>query len=68
MEMVDMVITKIRFSDPKSRSANNSFQRPDFGHLGQLVDLEASRPTYWASGGRSPLRKKGSYILHVSVE
>ena len=29
--MVDMVITTIRFSGPKSRSVNNFLQRPDFG-------------------------------------
>ena len=29
MEMVGMVITKIRFSGPKSRSANMFFKRPD---------------------------------------
>jgi hypothetical protein len=31
MKMVDMVITRIRFSGRKSRSVNNVFQRPDLG-------------------------------------
>ena len=31
MEMVDMGIIRFRFGDPKSRSVNNYFQRPDFG-------------------------------------
>ena len=31
MEKVDMVITKIWFSSPKSRSVNNSFQQPNLG-------------------------------------
>ena len=44
MEMVDMVITKVWFSGPKSRSVNNSFQQPDLGylHLGNPI----MRPTY----------------------
>ncbi len=62
--MLDVVITKNWFSDRKSRSVNNSLQRPD---LGLLVGLEASRPTYWGVWGAEPPRKKGSYILHVSV-
>ena len=37
------------------------------GNLGLLVSLEASRPTYWGVWGAEPPRKKGSYILHVSV-
>ena len=44
------------------------FQRPNFGNLGLLVGLEASRPTYWGVWGAEPPRKKGSYILHVSVD
>ena len=63
-----MVITKIWVSNRKSRSVNNSFQRLDFGNLGLLIGLEASRPTYWGVWGAEPPRKKGSYILHVSVE
>ena len=31
MEIVGVIITKIWFSDRKSRSVNNSFQRPDLG-------------------------------------
>ena len=62
-----MVITKNWFSSRKSRSVNNFFQRPNFGNLGLLVSLEASRPTYWGVWGAEPPRKKGSYILHVSV-
>ena len=62
-----MHITKIWFSGGKSRSVNNFFQRPDFVNLGLLVGLEASRPTYRGVWGAEPPRKKGSYILHVSV-
>ena len=63
-----MVITKTWFSHRKSRSVNIFFQQPDFGNLGQAVNLEASRPTYWGVWGAEPPRKKGSYILHVSVD
>ena len=67
MGMVDMVITTIWFSGPKSRSVNNSSQWPDFRHLALLVGLEASRPTCWEVWAEPP-RKKGSYIAHVSVD
>ena len=63
-----MVITRIWFFGRQSRSVDYSFKRPDFGNLGLLVGLEASRPTYWGVWGAEPPRKKGSYILHVSVE
>ena len=62
-----MIITRIWFSDRKSRSVNNFFQWPDLANLGLMVGLEASRPTYWGVWGLEPHRKKGSYILHVSV-
>ncbi len=32
-----------------------------------IKHLEASRPIYWGVSGAEPPRKKGSYILHVSV-
>ena len=65
MQMVDMAIAKSLFSDRKSRSVNIFFQRSD---LGALVGLKASGPTYWRVWGAESPRKKGSYILHVSVE
>ena len=36
MELVDLVITVIWFSGPKSRSVNNWFQRPDLALLADL--------------------------------
>ena len=44
MEMVDMVITKSWFSGPKSRSANNSLQQPDFVKS-SLVQLDSAVAT-----------------------
>ena len=67
MEMVDMVITTIWLSNRKSRGVNNLLQRLDLGNLELLVGLEASRLTYWGVWEAEPPRKKGSYILHVSV-
>ena len=64
MEMVDLVIAIIRVSGKTMRSVNTFFQRLD---LGLLVGLEACRPTYWEVWGLQRPRKKGSYILHVSV-
>ena len=67
MEMVDVVITKMWFSGQKSRSVN-IFSSGRFCLLfGAVACLEASRPTYWGVWGAEPPRKKGSYILHVSV-
>jgi hypothetical protein len=43
MKIVDMVITRTRFSDRKSRSVNNSVQWPDFADVALLVGPEASR-------------------------
>ena len=65
MEMVDSVTTKDLNCQCEIENSKHFFQRPD---LGLLVGLEACRPTIGGSGGRSPLRKKRSYILHVSVE
>ena len=36
MEVVDTVIIKTRFSGPKARSVNNSFQWLDLGNLGVI--------------------------------
>ena len=60
MEMVDMVITRIWFSNRKSRRVTNSLQQTD---LGMLVGLEASRPTCCGLWRAEHLRKKGSYIF-----
>ena len=51
----------------KSEKCNHFFQRPDFGNLALLDGLEASMPTYWGVLGAELPRKKGSYILNVSV-
>ena len=67
MEIIDVVITKHRFSSPRTRISVNSFQRLDFWNLGLLVGLEAPNPTYWGVFGAELPRKKGSFILHVSV-
>ena len=55
MDILDMVISKVWLVDQQPRNVIICFQRPNFGNLGLLVGLEASRPTSWGgSVGRSP--------------
>jgi hypothetical protein len=66
MEMLDVVIPN-KFVFRSKIEKCYLFPASEFGNLGLLVGLEASRPTCWGGWGVGAPRKKGSYVLHVSV-
>jgi hypothetical protein len=51
MEIIDMVITRIRFSGRKSRRVNNSLQRPD---LALQKSVSPTDPPFHGPGPKGP--------------
>ena len=64
MDIVDMFSTKMLVFRLTIEKCKRVIQRPD---LGLVVDLEASRPTYWWFWEAEAPSKKGSCIWYMSV-
>ena len=63
--MVDIGITKFWISGPKSRSVNNSLQRPDFGPLNKFRGL--TRESIYVDFCLSTAQFIKIWVAHISA-